>query len=577
MSSASAPTGTITVAEGPGANPNWIFPYYPGQYCSVANINQFFNEMYRPLYWFGLGGSPAYIPSLSTGNKPVMSHGNTTATITMKGWKFADGQTVNAESVMFYLNMLNADPTNFCGDNGSFSIPALIKSASGKGNTVTINFTRALNPNWLLYNNLSFIYPLPNSWDLTSATQKANCATGKYGASSTNVTCKNVETFLDAQSGDSSTYTGKMWQSGVDGPWRLTQFDNLGNATFVPNNKYSGPQHAQVAQFKLVAYTSTQAEENDLQAGKIDLGYVDPGVLTGNAVSPTQAGPNWGQLASRYNMTTGPLWAFNYAPINFGSANPKAAAVAQLYVRQALQMAIDQNGIINNVDKGYGIANYSPVPTSTPKSLSQPFPNPYPFNLTAAKALLTSHGWTIQGGVQTCTSPGTGASQCGAGISSGYTLNFAIIWASGSPALDQTFNAEIADWASIGIQFTHSTATFNAVVAGCQSPTSQFQVCSWGGGWIYAPDYYPSGETLLTPQGGFNPGGYSDTQMTNLISQTAFGTATLTDYAKYAAAQIPVLYQPGAYAPGETIKTLKSSIGWAVSPLQNLMPEYYHY
>ena len=29
----------------------------------------------------------------------------------MKGWKFADGQTVNAQSVMFFLNMYKADPT----------------------------------------------------------------------------------------------------------------------------------------------------------------------------------------------------------------------------------------------------------------------------------------------------------------------------------------------------------------------------------------------------------------------------------------------------------------------------------
>ena len=59
-------------------------------------------------------------------------------------------------------------------------------------------------------------------------------------------------------------------------------------------------------------------------------------------------------------------------------------------------------------------------------------------------------------GVQTCENPGTGATQCGAGITKGYTLNMKIIWASGSPALDDTFNAEIADWGTIGIQFSHT-------------------------------------------------------------------------------------------------------------------------
>ena len=203
-------------------------------------------------------------------------------------------------------------------------------------------------------------------------------------------------------------------------------------------------------------------------------------------------------------------------------------------------------------------------------------PNPYPFSLSAAKALLTSHGWTEEGGVMTCTSPGTGATDCGANIASGYTLNFKIIWASGSPALDDTFNAEVADWAQIGITFQTSEDTFNNVISDC-SGGAGYEVCSWGGGWIYAPDYYPSGETLFTPTGGFNVGSYSDPAMTTLINGTTFGTAKLTAYATYAAKQLPVLYQPQAVGAGEIIKTLKSSIGFTPNPLENFMPEYLHF
>jgi peptide/nickel transport system substrate-binding protein len=505
-----------------------------------------------------------------------MSNGNKTATITMKGWKFADGQTVNAQSVMFFLNMLKADPSGYCGDNGSFSIPALIKNASGSGNTVTINFTRSMNPLWLVYNNLSFITPFPNTWDRTSSSKSATCATGRYGAAATNAVCKKVEAYLGSQSGKSSTYTNAMWQSGVDGPWRLTSYDNLGNLSFVPNTHYSGPQKAQVALVKEMAFTTTQAEENQLQAGALSLGYVDPGVLTGKAISPTKPGPNWGNLSQRYNMVVGSAWNFNYAPFNFSSADPKAAAIAQLYIRQALQMAVDQNGIISNVDKGYGIPISSPLPPTTPASLSGPVPNPYPFNLAAAKALLTSHGWTIQNGVQTCTNPGTGANQCGAGITQGYTLNLKIIWASGSPSLDSAFNAEVADWNSIGIVFSHTTATFNSVIGDC-SGGSGFEICSWGGGWTYAPDFEPTGESLFVPTGGFNVGGYNNPTMTSLVTGTDFGTSKLTAYAKFAAQQLPVLYQPQAFAPGEVIKSLRSTNGFTPNPLGNFMPEYYHY
>jgi peptide/nickel transport system substrate-binding protein len=187
----------------------------------------------------------------------------------------------------------------------------------------------------------------------------------------------------------------------------------------------------------------------------------------------------------------------------------------------------------------------------------------------------------LEGGVDTCESPGTGATDCGAGISQGATLNLSILWASGTPALDDTFNAEVADWDSIGFKFAHTEATFNDVIADCEAGT-QYEICSWGGGWSYAPDYYPSGETLFAPGGGFNVGDYSNATETANIEATTFGTASLKTYAEYTAKELPVLYQPEATATGEVIKTLKAKSvngvsGLAANPLQNFMPEYLYY
>jgi peptide/nickel transport system substrate-binding protein len=570
------PAGTVSFAEAPGAAPNYIFPYMGCSFFSVSNSEQFQDEMYRPLYWFGLASSSTYVPALSLGDKPKFSNGDKTITIDMKGWKFADGQTVDAQAVMFFLNMYKADPSSYCGYNGGFGIPDQVSSASGTANTVTIHFTTSVNPGWILYNYLSEITPLPNSWDMTSATAKGSCATDVFGSAKAKTDCKAVETYLDAQSAKTSTYTDALWQGGDDGPYKLTAFDSLGNATFVPNTKYSGPQKSQVAEVKLESFTSTQAEENQLQAGKLSLGFVDTTILTSPAKTPGAVGPNWPQIASTYNIVAGPGWNFNYAPFNFASADPKAAAIKQLYIRQALQTAVDQNGIISNVDKGYGFPIFSPLPPNTSTTISGQVPNPYPFNLKVAKKLLTSHGWKIVNKVQTCENPGTGAKQCGPGITKGYTLNMKIIWASGSPALDDTFNAEIADWGEIGIMFTHTTDTFNNVIADCDNGAG-YEICSWGGGWTYAPDFYPSGETLFTPKGGFNPGEYKNSHMTTLINTTTFGRAKLTKYATYASQQLPVLYQPQGFAPGEVINTLKSSIGFTPNPLGNFMPEYYHF
>ena len=67
--------------------------------------------------------------------------------------------------------------------------------------------------------------------------------------------------------------------------------------------------------------------------------------------------------------------------------------------------------------------------------------------------------------------------------------------------------------------------------------------------------------------------------MTALIDQTTSGTAKLTDYAKFAAQQVPVLYEPNPTATAEIAKTVKcvNTKDCVPDPLQNFMPEYMHY
>ncbi len=567
--------GVITFAEGPGAAPNYIFPYVGCAYFSVSNLNQFQFEMYRPLYWFGLGSSTAVQYGLSPANAPKFANNNTKVTITMKGWKFSDGTSVNAESLMFFLNMYKADPTSYCGYNAGYGIPDDVASISSSGNTVTINLKKAVSPNWFLYNYLSELTPMPLAWDKTSLGATAGsggCASGAWGASSTTTACKAVEHFLDTEALHTNTYTSSLWQV-VDGPWKLTSFDNIGNATFVPNTKYSGPQPAQVAQVKLVSFTTTAAEESQLYAGKLDLGFVDPSALPGPAPGIGKVGPNVPILSGKYTLMTGTPYSFNYAPLNFSSKDPKAPILQQLYIRQALQEAINQTGIIKSVFKGYGIPTCSPIPPGVPSSVSANIPCAYSYSLTAARALLSSHGWRMVNNVQTCTKPGTGPTDCGAGIPAGATLDFSYIWASGSPSVDETNNAEVAAWRSIGINVSHSEGTFDNVVAQCDG--GSFQICMWGGGWIYAPDYYPSGETLFTAGGAFNPGHYVDAQMTQLITASVSQKVSLTAYGTYAAKQLPVLYVPNPTAIAEISNTLKGV--QPLNPLQNFMPEYLHF
>jgi peptide/nickel transport system substrate-binding protein len=581
---ASTKTNTITLAEGPGANPNWIYPYQSCTYFSVDNINAFQEEMYRPLYWFGLGSTATVVPKLSTADMPVMSNGNKTVTIKMKGWKFADGQTIDAESLMFFLNMYKADPTGYCGYNAGYGIPDQVTSASGSGNTVVIKFKVGVNPNWILYNYLSELTPMANSWDITAPGKTSTCASGAYGAASTDAACKAVNKYLTAQSSKTSTFTDTMWQSGDSGPWKLTSIDNLGNVTFVPNTKYSGPQKAQVAYVKEVAFTTATAEQNDLRSGSIDIGYVDNSVLTSDG-TPTKPGPNWSAISSNYNLEIGSPWSVDYAAYNFNKKNPQSVFLNQLYIRQAIQYTVDQKEMIQKIYKGYGYQQINPLPPVTAKAISggASTKNPYPYNPTKAKSLLTSHGWVDTGGTMECEKVGTAATDCGAGITKGEKLAVTLVYGSGSPVLALQVNTEVSEWKTIGIAAKVTLEPFNSVVSDCVGNSANWSICYWGAGWIYAPDYYPSGESLFVPGASFNIGAYSNATLTTAVKASTFGTASLKQFANLAAIQLPDLYQPNttndyvAGGIGEVIKTLKSKIGFTPNPLENFMPEYYSF
>jgi peptide/nickel transport system substrate-binding protein len=580
----SKPSGTLTFAEAPTTAPDYIFPYMSCTYFSVANIDAFDYQIYRPLYWFGLGSSAAIQPKLSVADQPVFSNNNKTATINLKGWKFADGQTIDAESVMFFLNMYRAVPTDYCGFNGKYGIPNQLASASGSGNTLTLKFTTSVNTYWILYNYLAELTPMPNSWDITGPGKTSTCASGVYNAKSTNAACSAVYNYLNKQSESIPTFTDAMWQSGDSGPWKLTAFDDLGDLTLVPNTKYSGPQKAQVAEVKEVAFASATAEQNALRAGSIDIGYVDNTVLTANG-SPSKPGPNWAPIASTYSLHVTAPWAVDYAAYNMNKLNPQAPLLLQLYIRQALQLTINQPQIIKKAFKGYGFVQFNPMPPITPAAIDTGIStvNPYPYNPSKASGLLKSHGWKLVGGVLECESPGSGATDCGTGITKGEKLNFTFEYDSGEPATTLQVTAEISEWKAIGITMNVSSAPFDTVIGTCSADSAKWSICYWGAGWIYSPEYYPSAETLFATGASFNIGDYYNAQLNADTVKTDFGHASLGAFANLMAQQLPDMFQPSptndfvAGGIGEVKDGLKSKIGFSPNPLETFMPEYYYF
>lgn len=282
--------GTVYFSEAADSPPNYIFPMYAPQYCGINNIDELNFLLYRPLYWYGNHYSPTVDYDYSVGKKPVVSNGGKTYTISLNNYKWSDGETVNADDLVFWMNMLEASPaTEWCG-----SVPGLfpfnVKSYSAVSpTTFQITMKKAYNPTWMLYNELSQITPLPLAWDRTSLSQPVPTTfAGSIG--STVKGAGKVYNFLNTEGAELNTWGGPLWTV-VDGPWKVQSTTSTGQVTFVPNTAYSGSPKPSISKFVELPFTSDTAIFNEMLSG-------GPSALTVTAL-PAQDVP---KLADRKSV-----------------------------------------------------------------------------------------------------------------------------------------------------------------------------------------------------------------------------------------------------------------------------------
>jgi len=603
---AHAVSGSISFAELPGSGPNYIFPFQSLSFFSVPNISYFQNLMYRPLYWFGTGAAPTLNLKYSIGKKPVYSNGNKTVTIDLNSYKWSNGEAVTAQDVAFWLNIYRTNPGGYAGYVPG-TIPDDIKSVVVNSPTqLVLNLTGAVNSYWYTYNELSQITPLPMAWDVTSLTEKPGnelCAKAAFtsvtvakatvkGAttwtpvSAAAKSCAAVYDFLSIQSGYNptssakstgafATYTtSKIWTV-IDGPWKLQTFNATGDDVFVPNPKYTGPVKPTYAKFVEQYFTSDSAEVDSLFGGSTDIGYLNPQNITAPAKSETQPGPNNPRLSSKYNIALGPTWAIAYGLYNFTSTGDNGQAgkiISQLYFRQAMQDLVDQPLYVKKLDKGYGTATYGPVPVlpKNPFVTSYEETNPYAYAPAKAKKLLQEHGWSIvPGGVDVCKD----ASKCG--VPAGTKLNLTMSYATGQLFFTQQVQAEDESWSTLGIHVTLLPGSFTEVAGEAVPANHAWEIANYGL-WIFAPDYYPTGEELFETGAGSNAGSYSDPTADRLIKATDFSSNNtyFAQYENYLAKQLPYLWQPNAIGVDEVAKTVTGVIPF--NCLDAILPETWH-
>jgi peptide/nickel transport system substrate-binding protein len=177
---------------------------------------------------------------------------------------------------------------------------------------------------------------------------------------------------------------------------------------------------------------------------------------------------------------------------------------------------------------------------------------PYPYSVSTATSLLKSHGWDVNpNGVTTCTSPGTGPSDCGAGIAAGQKLAFTMLYGSGQAMTDQMMAAIVTWEQQAGIKMTLKAEPFNtleATVGLCNGQSHPASTCGWqlvNFGYL-SSGLEPNGVGVFNTDGYINQGGYSNPEMDSLTNASEYSNSSsiIEQWENYSAQQLPVFYLP---------------------------------
>jgi len=498
-------TKEVTLLGGIQVEPNFWFPITSVSTCSTENYGVS-SLMYEPLLYVNKHDVINFNRSIASGIT-VSDHDRVyTVTLNPK-WRWSNGRPVTAQDVVYAWDIIDAAsqptaPWTYCLV-GSGGVPNDWQSVVAKNPyTVVITTTQPVNPVWFELNGIAQIIPIPKSvWDVHHNMTKELNYINTIGNSPTNPAFKVI-----------------------DGPYGFGTFVDNEYWTMVANPHYVG--HKATIKTLLFEYdTSSSNVFANLRKG-----------VFATAGIPSSYYADRGQLPKYYQQEVAPYsFCFNYMVPNLSPQAPGHInrIFDQLYVRQALQLGIDQPAIIKDFYDGLAVPTYSPVPSQPRTVFYDPNVPKYPFNPAEGKALLLKHGWKLVNGVMT---------------KNGQPLAFQFLVASGSNTDNHIAELIKADWAAEGIDATIKEEPFNQVIA---ATLSQFQLEWWGGGWCYGAEY-PSGGALFGSGSSSNSGDYSSQQMNKLIAEThapqtpAQALKSLDAYQAYAAEQLPVLYLPTA-------------------------------
>jgi peptide/nickel transport system substrate-binding protein len=576
--------GTVTWAEAPDSPPNYIFPMYSAEYCGNNNIFGIDNLLYRPLYWYGNNYSPKVDLSYSVGKAPQYSNGGKTVTVRLNHYMWSNGTPVTARDLVFWMNVLKADPAaEWCSYTPGKFPDNVTSYKAVNPTTFQLTFNKAYDHQWLQYEELAQLVPIPMAWDRTSLSQPVPNANASNLPDTTKAGALKVFKFLNGEATKLSTWGSSPLWSVVDGPWTVQSTTANGGVTFVPNKHYTGPIKPTIAKFVEVPFTSEQSLVDELKSqgtSSLTMAYI-----------PSQDQPLSSQFKSEgYDVNMASTYGIYYFPLNL-NAPTIGKVFQQLYFRQALQHLVDQEGWIKNFMHGDGVPTYGPVPSAPPSTLvsAKAETAMYGFSVPAAIKLLKTNGWhVVPNGTSTCAKPGTGAGECGAGITKGQPISFNVDYESDVQAVQQEMEDLQSQASKAGIKINLTSHPFDdvysaAVHCSASQPGCKWDAENWGSGWFY--DYYPSGENLYYSSSVSDQSNYASAKMNQVINKSLTASsgdeqAAMSAFARYTESQAPVVYMPeavGDFASPVAGNLIDSKLGgFAANAYGGLNPEAWY-
>jgi peptide/nickel transport system substrate-binding protein len=528
---AQAHPSTLVTALPPATRITYLLPIEPDPY--YTNVNGEVAELlYKPLIWINRKGEIDYARSIATSVKTP--DGEHYFIRLNPKWHWSDGVPVTSADVLFWLNLVRSIPLSkesLYGGWGGGGIPNDVVGDRALGPyALEITLNRPYSSLWFIENGLGYLEPLPkHAWDRYPGHPARTLA------------------WLEAR-GDNLSF---FRHSPVDGPFMVGTFVNNLIYTFKANPHYDGHRPAYTT-LALRYFTTSDAEYQALRSGQVQVGYLPLHLFEERNIPG-------------YRFAAVPSWSFNYIYINF--ANPKAPFLKELAVRQALQMAINEPGMIRSLLHGQGVADYAPAPFAPPTPYLDPRLRqgwvPYPYDPSKGRKILERVGWRLVHGIMR-----KGAAK----------LSLSLDYASGSTLAEQEAELVAEAAAREGIQIQLRPQPFDTLTAELSSSRR------WTLVYLNEPWYafYPTSYGLLNSQAAYNLGSYRNPEMDRLTEAThAYGSLTaqlaaLHRYQEYAALRVPVLWMPDPYLLYEVSDSLVDVVRH-ISPNGNWSPQYWSY